>query len=41
MRGIINKKYNSACALLTLNNGLIYGKIEDALEIYELEKSGE
>jgi len=41
MRGIINNKYNSDCALLTLNNGPIYVKIEGALEIYELEKSGE
>jgi hypothetical protein len=41
MRGIINNRHNSDCALLTLNNGPIYGKIEGALEIYKLERSGE
>jgi hypothetical protein len=41
MRGITNNRHNSDCALLKLNSGPIYGKIEGALEIYTLEKSGE
>jgi len=41
MRGIINNKHNSDCALLILNNGPVCGKIEGALEIYKLGKSGE